>query len=174
MRRSFGAKDSGDLKVKYLFSTLALMALISAPARADDNVANCEVVVLASIDPDAKEGAKEDAKEEATQIANFIPAGDFIFSVFGDMPHMTEIDGKPIRAVMCTRASVVPSEFDLEMIRTGIPFYLSPNFDSKDSAFLGVSKTEENYTYSYAGPDLSEDDTNLLKLRMKALNNAED
>jgi len=156
--------------VRYLIPTLALAALISAPALADDNVANCEVVVLASIDPDVK----KDAHEETAQIASFLPAGDFIFSVFGDKPHMTEIDGKPIRAVMCTRASVVPSEFDLEMIRTGIPFYLSPDFDSKDSAFLGVSKTEENYTYSYAGPDLSEDDTDLLTLRMKVLNNAED
>jgi hypothetical protein len=87
---------------------------------------------------------------------------------------MTEVEGKPIRAVMCTRTSVVPSEFDLELIRTGIPFYLSPDFDSQDSAFLGVRKTEDGYAYSYAGPDLSEDDTNLLELRIKALNNAED
>jgi len=160
--------------MRYLIPTLALAVLISAPALADDNVANCEVVVLASTDPDVKEDAQKDAKKETAQIAAFLPAGDFIFSVFGNKPHMTEIDGKPIRAVMCTRASVVPSEFDLEMIRTGIPFYLSPDFDSKDSAFLGVSKTEDNYTYSYAGPDLSEDDTYLLKLRMKVLNNAED
>lgn len=139
---------------------------VSAPAIADDNIANCEIVVLQAIDPEAE--------KEAAQTAIFLPAGDFIFSVFGTKPHMDEVDGKPIRAVMCTRTSVVPSEFDLKMIRTGIPFYLSPDFDSKDSAFLGVSKSGDVYTHSYAGPELSAGDTDLLKLRMKALNDAED
>ena len=142
---------------------------VSAPALADDNIANCEIVVLQAIDPEAA-----DELAQTDPVATFLPAGDFIFSVFGTKPHMTEIDGQPIRAVMCTRTSVVPSEFDLKMIRTGIPLYLSSDFDSNDSALLSVSKTEDSYTYSYAGPELSAGDTDLLELRMKALNNAED
>ena len=151
--------------MKRLLKALLLASMISFPAWAEDNIANCELVVQQPIDPDAT--------ENAAQIATFLPAGSFIFSVFGAKPHMTEVDGKPIRAVMCIRKSVVPSEFDLKMIRTGIPLYLSPDFDSKDSAFLGVSKTEDEYAYSYDGPELSVSDLYLLKIRMKALNNAE-
>ena len=158
--------------MKHIITAILLCICVSAPAFADDNIANCEVVVQMPIDPDA---AGETGEADGTaQIATFLPAGDFIFSVFGSKPHMAEIDGKPIRAVMCTRSSVVPSEFDLKMIRTGIPLYLSSDFDSTDSAFLSINKTEDGYTYSYAGPDLSVDDLDLLELRMKALNDAED
>lgn len=152
--------------MKHIIPALLLFMCVSAPALADDNIANCELVVLQVIDPESE--------DQTDPVATFLPAGGFIFSVFGAKPHMDAVDGKPIRAVMCTRASVVPSEFDLKMIRTGIPFYLSPDFDSKDSAFLSVGKTEDGYTYSYAGPDLSAEDAYLLKLRMKALNDVED
>lgn len=160
--------------MKYIIPTLVLSMCVSVPVFADDNIANCEVVVQIPLDPNFADKDAANKAEEAAQIATFLPAGDFIFSVFGSKPHMTEIEGKPIRAVMCTRTSVVPSEFDLKIIRTGIPFYLSPDFDSTDSAFLGVNKTEDGYAYSYAGPDLSVGDTYLIKLRMKALNNVED
>jgi len=150
--------------LKHIITAILLCICVSAPAFADDNIANCEVVVQMPIDPDA---AGETGEADGTaQIATFLPAGD--------KPHMAEIDGKPIRAVMCTRSSVVPSEFDLKMIRTGIPLYLSSDFDSTDSAFLSINKVEDGYTYSYAGPDLSVDDLDLLELRMKALNDAED
>ncbi len=152
--------------MKYVFPVLILGAMIGAPAQADDNIANCEIVVQQSVEADAA--------EKSAQIATFMPAGDFIFSVFGAKAHMTEVDGKPIRAVMCTRRSVIPSEFDLKIIRTGIPLYLSQDFDAKDSALLGISKSKTGYVYDYAGPDLSADDLELLNLRMKALNNAQD
>lgn len=152
--------------MKYLIPTLLLASMAGVSAHADDNIANCEIVVQRSIEADAA--------DKSAQIATFMPAGDFIFSVFGAQHHMSEVDGKPIRAVMCKRASVIPSEFDLKIIRTGIPFYLSPDFDAKDSPFLGVSKTDNGYVYDYVGPDLTEDDLALLKIRMKALNKNED
>lgn len=152
--------------MKYVIPTLLIGACLGTPALASDNIAYCEIVVQQALDPDAG--------KKAAQIATFMPAGDFIFSVFGTKPHMTEIDGKPIRAVMCTRDSVVPSEFDLKMIRTGIPLYLSQDFDANDSALMGISKTDKGYAYDYAGPDLSDDDLAVLKLRMKALNNVDD
>ena len=152
--------------MRYLISALLLASVISIPAQADDNIANCEIVVQQSVEADAA--------ENSAQIATFMPAGDFIFSVFGAKPHMTEVDGKPIRAVMCKRGSVVPSEFDLKMIRTGIPLYLSQDFDAKDSALMSISKSDKGYAYDYAGPDMSADDLELLKLRMKVLNDAKD
>ena len=150
--------------MKYVLPAILLSTLIGTPALADDNIANCEIIV--------QQALEADVSEDSAQIATFMPAGDFIFSVFGAQSHITEVDGKPIRAVMCTRGSVVPSEFDLKMIRTGIPLYLSQDFDAKDSALLGISKTSKGYVYEYAGPDMSADDLDLLKLRMKALNHA--
>jgi len=159
--------------LKYIIPALLLSAFIGLPALADDNIANCEIVVQQRLAPDSEANVTEQTEKPA-QIATFMPAGDFIFSVFGSKPHMSEVDGKPIRAVMCMRGSVVPSEFDLKIIRTGIPLYLSQDFDAKDSALMGISKTAKGYAYEYTGPDLSADDLELLKLRMKALNNAKD
>jgi len=152
--------------MKYLIPALLLASSVSTHVWAGDNIANCEIVV--------QESVEASASEESAQIATFMPAGDFIFSVFGAKPHITEVDGKPIRAVMCTRGSVVPSEFDLKMIRTGIPLYLSQDFDAKDSALMSISKTDKGFNYNYSGSDLSADDLGLLKLRMKELNNAKD
>lgn len=141
---------------------------IYAPVAADEQIDNCEIVV--QVQTKTEQGS-DDSVEETVQSARFLPADAFIFSVFGAKPHLTEIDGQPIRAVLCTRTSLVPSEFDLKMIRTGIPFYLSFEFDRKDSPYLGINKTDKGYSYNYAGPNLSASDAYLLKLRMKALNN---
>lgn len=163
--------------ISIILASVFISFIISTSAFADDNIANCEIVVQQPIDENP---AGEDGDNKGAQIATFLPAGDFIFSVFDADPdkHLTEVDGKPIRAVMCTRNSVVPSEFDFKMIRTGIPLYLSPDFDAPKSPFLGISKTGnktgDKYVYDYVGPDLSKDDLELLELRMKVLNNAKD
>jgi len=116
--------------MKRIIYLLALTAFTSAPAQADDNIAACEVVVQQPIAPDS-DGVNYPS------IATFIPAAGFIFSVFDAEPgHMTSIKDKPIKALMCTRSNVVPTEFDLKLIRTDIPLYLSQNFDSPDSALL--------------------------------------
>jgi len=151
-----------------ILSSLLPIILLSAPALADDNIANCEIVVQQAIEADAEH------VENSAQIATFLPAADFIFSVFdAEEGHMVEIDGKPIRAVMCVRSSVIPTEFDFKIIRTEIPFYLSPDFDAKNSGLLAVTKTKDGYAYDYVGPDLSDDDMGLLQLRMKLLNKKE-
>ena len=153
--------------IKVLSALCIAAGLIELPALAGDNIANCEIVVQQPIE--------SGTEKQSAQIATFLPAGDFIFSVFDAEPeHLSEVDGKPIRAIMCTRSSVVPSEFDLKIIRTGIPLYLSPDFDAKKSPFLGISKIDGKYVYDYIGPDLSKDELELLTIRMKALNNAKD
>jgi len=158
--------------LKFLYFVMAAMALFSTYTRADDNIANCEIVVQQAIEADPEQEGKQ--IEGIAQIATFIPAADFIFSVFdAEEGHMTEIDDKPIRAVMCVRSSVIPTEFDFKIIRTDVPFYLSPDFDATNSGLLAVSKAKDGYVYDYVGPDLPDDDIALLKLRMKRLNKKE-
>ncbi len=156
-----------------MLPAITLAWFFGPAALADDNIANCEIVVQQAIAADAL--PEYPADKNGVQIATFLPAADFIFSVFdSEKGHMTEIDGKPIRAVMCIRASVIPTEFDLKIIRTGLPFYISPNFDAKDSAFMAINSTDKGYVYDYVGPDLTEDDTELLTLRMALYNQQED
>jgi len=155
-----------------ILSYILPIILFGVPALADDNIANCEIVVQQAIEADPEQEGKQ--IEGSAQIATFLPAADFIFSVFdAEEGHITEIDDKPIRAVMCVRSSVIPTEFDFKIIRTEVPFYLSPDFDAKNSALLGVSKSKDGYVYDYVGPDLPDDDIDLLKLRMKLLNKKE-
>ncbi|PHS41229.1 MAG: hypothetical protein COA91_02640 [Robiginitomaculum sp.] len=188
--------------ITYIIFGLLLAALINPAAYADDNIANCEIVVQRPIEmvgvkapevnekegenksPDAEELETEELDTEekthkadnaGAQIATFLPAADFIFSVFDAKEgHITEIDNQPIRAIMCIRISVIPTEFDLKIIRTGLPFYLSPDFDAKGSALMAINSTKQGYVYDYVGPDLTEDETELLKLRMALFNQQED
>ncbi len=170
--------------MKYILPSLLLAVLLSPAAIADDNIANCEIVVqrpIAMTNAEAleeKANAEEDSRKtdsQGAQIATFLPAADFIFSVFdAKTGHLTEIDGQPIRAVMCVRSSVIPTEFDLKIIRTGLPFYLSPDFDAKDSALMAIHSADGSFVYDYVGPDLSKDDIELLKLRMALFNQKED
>ncbi len=64
----------------------------------------------------------------------------------------------------------MPTEFDLKMIRTGIPLHLSQNFDSPDSSLLSIRKQDGAYTHTYNGPSLSTEDVEVLKLRLEKLN----
>ncbi len=142
------------------------MTALNAPAFADDNVANCEVVVEKIGNPiEVIEG------EPAVMVFDFVPADKFIFSVFKpEAEPISRIDGNVIRGLMCTRTSVLPTEFDMKLIRTGVPFYLSQNFDAPDSSLMAINGNQDGYTYTYNGPDLSGEDQDVLDLRMKSLN----
>jgi len=142
------------------------MAMFNAPVFADDNIANCEVVVEKIGNPnDVVEG------ELAVMDFDFLPADDFIYSVFKpDSDPIKQIDGNVIRGLMCTRSNVVPTEFDLKLIKTGVPLYLSQNFDSTDSSLMSISGHEGKYTYMYDGPDLPKDEQDMLELRLQTLN----
>ncbi len=150
------------------FAPPLLLCLIGLPAFADDNIANCEIVVQKEIkwEKEAETGA-----EKIPLIAEFLPAFDFIFSVFDDEPgHLTMVDGRPIKALMCTRTHLVPTRFDELLIKTGIPFYVSPNFDAPDSALMAISKVDDVYVHDYLGPPLSAEDADILTARLEALN----
>ena len=142
------------------------IATLSAPAFADDNIADCEVVVEKVGNPnEVIEG------EPAVMVFDFAPADKFIFSVFKpDSEPISRIDGNVIRGLMCTRTSVLPTEFDMKLIKTGVPFYLSQNFDAPDSSLMAINGSQDGYTYTYNGPDLSGEEQDVLDQRMKSLN----
>jgi len=151
----------------------AALLLSGLPAFADDNIAACEVVIQQPIlsDEEVAEAKSADDDAKVTMIATFVPAEDFVFSVFDDEPgHLREVEGKPILAVMCQRKYLVPTEFDLRMIETGIPLYLSQNFDSTESDLMTVFLKDDQFQYQYSGADLSKDSQEILDIRLATLN----
>lgn len=180
------------MKIILAISALTFTTLINAPAFADDNIAACEIVLMAPVlspeidaeaeaetEADPATGGEEETLEAVFEaqpeprpmIATFLPADKFVFSVFDNEPgHLSEVDGAPIRALMCTRTNVLPTEFDEKIIRTNISLHLSQNFDSPDSALLSIRTKDGKYDYEYAGPDLSAEDKTSLKSYLKRLN----
>ncbi len=148
-----------------LITGIFAAGFMSAPAMADDNIAACEIVVMRPVI------ANEASEADTPMVARFYPAEEFIFSVFAsDTGPIREVDGQPIRAVMCTRNNVIPTEFDLKIIRTDIPLHLSQNFDSPDSSLMSIRKQDGVYIYTYAGAELSTEDMEVLKIRLDKLN----
>ncbi len=126
----------------------ALLLSISTPAFAD-NIAGCEIVLMEQI--------KQEDNEGVTEIASFRPATDFIASIYDDATEvLREIDGLSIRALMCKRRSVVPSETDFPIVATGTPFMISQNFDSTETGLTTIYFKDGEFRSSYKGPELSE------------------
>lgn len=151
--------------MRKILSLVCMGVLASAgSALADDNIAACELVIQQEVK------ASESGKKEAV-VANFVPADEFMFSIFdAEDGHMTEYKGNKIRAVMCRRANLVPTEFDLKLIKTNIPLFLSTNFDAPNSGLMQILHTKKGYRFDYSGPDLSAEDKILMKKQLKVLN----
>ena len=140
----------------------ALLLSIAAPAWAD-NIAGCEVVLMEQI--------KQEDNEGVTEIASFRPAADFIASAYDeDIEVLREIDGLPIRAIMCKRRSVVPSESDFPILATGTPFMISQNFDSTETGLTTLFFKDGAFRSSYNGPELSEEKKAEMKTRLADFN----
>ena len=140
----------------------ALLLFITTPAWAD-NIADCEVVLMEKIDQEDNEGV--------TEIASFRPAADFIASAYDEeVEVLREIDGLPIRAVMCKRKSVVPSESDFPIIATGTPFMISQNFDSTETGLTTIFFKNGEFRSNYKGPDLSKEVEAQMKAQLKDFN----
>lgn len=159
--------------MRIFLKSLAVMSLVSGMAStnawSDDNIAACEIVVQQKVT--SQEELSDKDADDAPLIATFIPAEDFVFSVFdGEDGHLSEVNGHPIQALMCQRQYLIPTEFDLRLIETHVPLYLSQDFDSSDSDLMAVFYKDDEYHYQYSGKDLNEDSLDILKTRMKALN----
>jgi len=140
----------------------ALTLSISAPAFAD-NIAGCEVVLMETI--------KQEGLEGSAEVASFRSAADFIASIYDDETEvLREIDGLPIRAVMCKRQSVVPSLRDFPIVATGTPFMISQNFDSAESGLTTVFFKDGEFRSSYKGAELDADTNAEMKDRLEVFN----
>ncbi|RZV44735.1 MAG: hypothetical protein EX271_01095 [Acidimicrobiales bacterium] len=161
--------------MKLTLKTLLIGALasVSANSWSDDNIAACEIVVQQPVT--SKTELSETEAEDAPLIATFIPAEEFVYSVFdGKNGHLTEVNGHPIQALMCQRRYLVPTEFDLRLIQTRVPLYLSQDFDSSESDLMAVFYKDDEYHYQYSGKELNDDNLEILKTRMKYLNTEND
>ena len=137
---------------------LVLLSAAASAGHASDG-SECEVVLMQVIDVD-------DASGEA-QAATFLPADDFIQSVHDKTPgHMAEIDGKPIRIVMCRRNDVIPTKSDYAIMATGIPFVLSQDFDSQDTDSLTMFWKDGKFQHIYKGYPLSGEAERSLETRL--------
>jgi len=146
--------------MKYFIAALLLTISTSAFA---DNIAGCEVVLMEKIAQEGIEGKAE--------VASFRPAEDFIASIYDDETEvLREIDGLPIRAIMCKRQSVVPSLRDFPIVATGTPFMISQNFDSTSTGLTTVWFKGGKFKHSYKGPDLDEETEAELGDRMEVYN----
>ncbi len=145
------------MKLFFALYAACIASLNPISAFAQNNLMDCEVIV-----PKSKQAG-----------ANFLPARKFIFSVFSGNS-LKEIDGAPIKALLCTRQNIMPTQFDIKFAQTGVSLYLSPDFDKVGAPLLSVYKEGEEYIYQYAGLPLSNDDKASIKLWMQNLNQTKD
>ena len=117
------------------------------------------------------EEIKQEDSEGVTEIASFRPAADFLASAYDkDADILREIDGLPIRAVMCKRKSIIPIEADFPIVATGTPFMISQNFDSTKTGLTTLYFKDGEFRSNYKGPELSEDKKAELTERLKDFN----
>jgi len=156
--------------MKSLPFAAALLSLslftLALPAAAD-NIADCEIVLVETIEDESGNGS--------AQIASYRPAADFIASAYDDTQEiMTELDGLAIRALLCRRNDVIISETDFKLLASGVPFVLSQNFDSPDSDLLTYFFKDSQFQYTHKGQDLSKESLAILDAHMADFNNRED
>jgi len=154
--------------MKYSIFAASLLALtFTAPLAAADNIANCEVILMETIEDESGNGS--------AQIASYRPAGDFIASVYNDdVKIINDIDGLPVRALLCSRKNVIISDTDFKLLATGVPFILSQNFDSATSDLLTYFFKNGQFQYTHKGKGLSEENLQLLAKRLENFNSRED
>lgn len=153
-----------NLKTISLITTAAILSA-AMPAHAG-NIADCEVVIMEYV---------SDEDGGGMTVASFRPAGDFLESVYTDSIEIVrEIDGSPIRAIMCRRNDLVPDKDDFALVATGIPFALSQDFDTDQSDSLTVYFKDGKFQYKYASAyPMNDEVKDLLDAQMKAFTKAD-
>ncbi len=141
---------------------LILIALaMGVPAYAD-NIADCEAVMIEEI----KEGERTGAV-----VQTFAPAVDVLASIYDDEDgHMAEIDGKPVKAILCERTDVIPTLRDFPILATGIPLALSTDFDATDSRSVTLYFKDGKFHHVFKGEELDETDQAKLTDAMEVFN----
>lgn len=115
-------------------------ALLLSPATAlAGSFDACEMVIMRFV-PDEDGGGAD--------IAAFGPVDEFLASLETDAP-MTTVGGHPIRAIMCTRNDLVPTEADYPILATGVMLALSQDFNSSDSDSLTMIFKDGAFQHTY-------------------------
>jgi len=152
-------------KISLLSITLST-GLIAIPALAQeeaselpDALSDCEVVMMRFIPDESGNGGMD--------LSTHGPADDYLASIFDDEDgHLTEMRGDRIRALLCQRNDVLPTEEDFPLLATGIPFVLSQDFDSTDTDSLTMFWRKTYFDYVYKGYPLSDEAETILKTRL--------
>jgi hypothetical protein len=154
------------MRIKTLrFGFAALSFCLASPSYAD-NIANCEIVILQTVEDESGRGG--------AQVASYGPADDFLGSVYNDdIDIVKDIGGLPIQAVMCKRMDIVPTKNDFKILATGIPLFLSQSFDSQNSDLISLFYKEDEFHHTYSGPGLTEETAGLIDTRLVEFNSME-
>ncbi len=136
---------------------LSTLAFIAASSSAYAQTSNCEIALI------APKAVAEDAQ--------FARAGAFMNSVYDEEKgHLSAVAGTPVRAVMCTRRTLIPTLRDLPILQTGIPFAISDDFDSTASGLLTIYDTGKEFKAEYSGPKLSPESEKKLRDTLEIFN----
>lgn len=149
-----------------LLSLTTIAALWTVPALAEEatserpeNLSDCEIVMMRYIPDESGNGGMD--------ISTHGPADDYISSVYDDEDgHLTKVHGDRIRALLCQRNDILPTEEDFPLLATGIPFVLSQDFDSTDTDSLTMFWRKTYFDYIYKGHPLSDEAELELKTRL--------
>lgn len=151
------------MNFRALTASLLPLAFCLSPSAQASNIADCEIVLLEFIADETGRGG--------ANVASYRPAYDFMESVYNDeVETLYEIDGLNIQAVMCKRSDVIPIKSDFKIMATGIPFFLSQNFEIQDSDLITYYFKEGEFRYDYKGSGLDEETQARLTEQIAAFN----
>lgn len=135
-------------------------AMLPFPALAwADGFEQCEIVIMEDI-------ADEDGGNMA--IASFRPADTFLGSVRDPEADLVLTDGGyAIRALMCMRNDLIPTESDYAVLATGVPLAISQDFDSTETDSLTIYFDDDAFRHKYASAyPMSDEFSELLTARL--------
>jgi len=154
------------MKTTSLLCLTLMTGLIATPALAKeaafelpDGLSDCEIVIMRFIPDESGNGGMD--------LSTHGPADEYLTSIFDDEAgHLTKMRGDRIRALLCQRDDVLPTEADFPLLATEIPFVLSQDFDSTDTDSLTMFWRKTYFDYVYKGYPLSDEAETILKTRL--------
>lgn len=154
------------MRLKTLGFSLAAFSFCFASPASADNIADCEIVILQTVEDESGRGG--------AQVASYGPADEFLGSVYGENTEVfNKVGGLPIQAVMCKRIDIVPTKNDFKILATGIPLFLSQSFDSQSSDLISLFYKDGEFRHTYSGPGLTEETQGLIETRLTKFNEME-
>lgn len=127
--------------MKYAIAFVLALGLSTTTFAADTE---CEAVTFETVEVDGVD----------KRMGRFHSAGPVIDSLYDDAPGFVDlINDEPVVAIVCTRENLLPTLRDLPIIKTGLSFSLSQDFDSPDSGLLTITDNGKDYVADYTGPD---------------------